>query len=355
MAKAASNVFSNSKITEFPLADGGEGSIEVIHKLLGGTMKTSQISDPLMRKISAKWLQKDDVTYIELAQTAGLTLIKKEEQNPLKTTTYGVGELLKKSATAGNRNIFLGVGGSATTDAGIGALIALGVKFYKKNGTLIYPGTGEDLSEITKIDTTSILPEILKCKITILSDVENPLYGKDGAAFVYAPQKGADKKMVQLLDLGLRNCAEKMEQLSQRKVSSIPGAGAAGGIVAGLASFLDVAVVSGIDTIMQMGGFENILKTSDLILTGEGKIDNQTFFGKSLSKVFKLTEKHNKLTLAFAGKVEDAVYKKNLKKIVFTSITPSSITIEKAMLTAKTNLYNSVNQRLKLYKDSFPS
>ncbi|HNS33146.1 MAG TPA: glycerate kinase [bacterium] len=349
MKKAAMTVFPEAKITEFPLADGGEGTLNVIRKITGATIKYSVVKDPLMRKRRAAWLKKRDTAFIEMAQAAGLILLKDREKNPMETTTYGVGELLGKAALSGARQIFLGVGGSATTDAGIGALTALGVKFHGENGSLIYPGAGKDLSAIFSIDSSSLLPEILKCRINVLSDVQNPLVGKKGAAFVYGPQKGAEARTVEILDQGLRNCARKMETVSGRHLSSMPGAGAAGGIIAGLASFLNVKVLSGIDTIMEMGMFEKRLKEADIVLTGEGRIDKQTFCGKSLGKVFALAEKHGVLTIAFAGSIDEAMCKKEFKKAVLTSILPGPMSLQEAMKNAQENLYTSTCRILSSY------
>ena len=352
MKKSVLKIFPHAGITEFPLADGGEGTINVITKITGEKLKYSDVKDPLMRKRRAAWIKIGETAFIEMAQAAGLILLKEREKNPLRTTTYGVGELLEKAVLSGCTRIFLGVGGSATSDAGIGALTALGLKFYRKDGNLIHPGAGKDLVEISRIDASCLMPEILRCGITILSDVENPLYGRNGAAFVYGPQKGADEETVRLLDRGLRNFALKMEAFSGRHVASLPGAGAAGGIAAGLASFLKVKVVSGIETIMEMGKFEKHLKAADIVLTGEGRIDSQTCSGKSLGKVFALAEKHGVPVIAFAGSIDRTMYKKNLKNVVLAGILPGPMSLEKAMKTAKENLYNSTCRVLNSYRAS---
>ena len=352
MEKAVLSIFPRSEIIKFPLADGGEGTIDAVKKISGGTFRHEEIHGPLFKKRKAAWLKKGSTAFIEMARASGLTLLENEEKNPLKTTTFGTGELLARAASAGCRRIFVGAGGSATNDAGIGALTALGIKFRGKNGKIVYPGTGFDLAEIKSIDNSGILPEILRCKITMLSDVENRLFGKKGAAFIYAPQKGANEKAVELLDRGLRNFAETVKKLYGREISSLRGGGAAGGIVAGLASFLDTEILSGADTLMEMGKFESRLESADILLTGEGRIDEQTGYGKSLKKVFKLAEKHGVKTIALAGGIENPVYKKEFKNVVFASILPGPSSVEEAMKHAKRNLYNTTVQMLRLHKIS---
>lgn len=352
MKKAVLASFPDAEIVEFPIADGGEGTINTLKKISGGTLKYTFVHGPLFKRRKAAWLKKGKTAFIEMAQASGLTLLKDGEKDPFKTTTFGTGELLAKAAFSGCREIIMGVGGSATNDAGIGALTALGIKFHTRDGKLIYPGAGEDLEKISGIDKSGMLHEILRCKITVLSDVKNNLFGKEGAAHVYAAQKGADNKKIELLDSGLRNFALNIKQFSGANISSIRGGGAAGGIVAGFAAFFDIKVVSGIEAILEMGMFEKNIQTADLILTGEGKIDKQTYYGKSLGKIFCLAQKHGILTIAAAGNIDPAIYRKAPDKIVLAGILPGTAAVEEAMKKAKTNLYNTTFQMLKIYKSS---
>lgn len=348
MKKACLKIFPDAKIILFPLADGGEGTVEVLKRILGGTLKTEEVFDHLKRKIKAQWLKNKNCGFIEMASSAGLILLKEKEKNPLKTTTFGVGQLIKKAVASKCKKIYIGIGGSSTNDGGIGALTALGVKFFKKNGRLIYPGAGKDLNDIEKIDFSGIPSEILSAEFVILSDVKNPLYGKNGAAYIYAPQKGAEAEMVSFLDKGLRNYAAVIKKCTGKNISEIPGAGAAGGIGAGLLTFLNAKIVSGIETILRMGNFEKKLQNADLLLTGEGKIDSQIKYGKTLGVLFKLCEKYQIPTIAFAGIIEENVYTL-IKNPLITpvSIVPGIVDSDYAMKNASNFLRIKVEQMLK--------
>ena len=350
MKKACLDVFPGCEIVFFPVADGGEGTIDVLKMIDGGRSVAERIHDPLFRKITGRWLRKGNIAYIEMAQAAGLTLLKNRERNPLKTTTYGVGELIQKAVSSGIREIFIGVGGSATNDGGLGALTDLGVKFIGKDGKRIHPGCGGDLASIEDIDDSGLLPELRKCRITILSDVKNPLYGREGAAYVYAPQKGATEKQVKLLDEGLKNYGRIIRKITGRDIADLAGAGAAGGIAGGFAAFLSAKIVSGIETILEMGRFEEKLKSADIVLTGEGRLDVQTSYGKSPAVLAQLCRKHGVPLVILAGNVEDSVYENRIfKDAVIASIVPGVVSLEKAMKNAGKYLYNSAVQILKAY------
>ena len=344
-------IFPYAKTTLFPLADGGEGTLEVIERLIGGEKKGVFVSDPLGRKIKAEYLKKGKDGFVEMAKAAGLILLKEKEKNPLKTTTFGVGQIIKKAIENGCKRIYLGVGGSSTNDGGIGALSALGIRFFRKDGSLIYPGTGKDLIEIEKVDISGLSENVIKCKFIILSDVRNPLYGKKGASYVYAKQKGADEKAVEFLDRGLKNYAYVIEKFTGKKVSKIKGAGAAGGISAGFLAFLNAEIKSGVETILKMGSFEEKIKKVDLLITGEGKIDRQTFYGKPLYILFNLTEKYRIPTIALCGTVDEEVYKiLNSNLISIMSILPGLVDYKDAMKKAKYYLRIKTEQILKILK-----
>ncbi|MGB9677959.1 MAG: glycerate kinase, partial [Candidatus Ratteibacteria bacterium] len=197
--KEIKKILPSSKIIKFPLADGGDGTIEVLKSLIGGKYIETIATDPIGRKIKTRYIKKNNTAYIEMAKVSGLAILKKNEKNPMKTTTFGLGEIIIDAIKRKCKKIYIGVGGSATNDGGIGALTCLGFRFFDKNGNLIYPGKGEDLLKISKIEYPENHKELKKIEFTTLSDVKNPLYGKNGAAYIYAPQKGADENMVKIL------------------------------------------------------------------------------------------------------------------------------------------------------------
>lgn len=268
----------------FPLADGGEGTAEILTYHTEGSWQMVQVHDPLFRLIQAGYgISADGQTaFIEMAQAAGLQLLKPEERNPLKTSTYGVGELILNAIQKGVQKIVLGIGGSATNDAGIGMAGALGFQFMDQLPLRIDQLIGENLYNIRKIINTSAYRHI---STSVLCDVDNPLFGLTGAAHVYARQKGADDAAIQTLDTGLQHFAKILESHIGQDFSNIPGAGAAGGMGAGAMAFLNATLQPGIQTVMELTYFDNQLKDIDLIITGEGMIDNQTLHGKLIKGI----------------------------------------------------------------------
>ncbi|MCM8768423.1 MAG: glycerate kinase [Candidatus Omnitrophica bacterium] len=350
MARAAYLIFPQAEITLCPLADGGEGTLRVIEKLLSAKRQRVTVFDPLCRERNTWWLKQGETAYLELAQAAGLTLVSPQERNPLKTTTFGVGQMLRKAAESGCQEIYLGVGGSATNDGGIGALTALGVRFIDRFGRLIWPGKGEDLERIGKIDLAGLPKEWQRIRVTVLTDVRNGLTGPEGAAAVYAPQKGASPDDVKRLEHGLKHYAKLVKRSSGVSMEKIPGAGAAGGIAGGLYAFLGAKIVSGVETILKLSQFEDKLKGTDLVLTGEGKLDYQVGYGKALSAVFLLAEKYQVPVIVFAGSISPEAYRMFQKKPVsLFSIMPSPVSLKTAMQEGETFLYHQVQQVLRVY------
>lgn len=272
---------SNVEIIKLPLADGGDGTIEVLNYYLEGEMITLEVLDPLHRKIKASYLYSKDkkTAYIEMAEASGIRLLKKNEANPICTSTYGTGELIKDALNKGVEYIILGIGGSATNDAGMGMARALGVQFYNKNNEKL-SGRGDDLIHLNFIDNSSAHPRLKEVKFDVACDVDNPLYGLNGAAFVYSPQKGATPEMVSQLDFGLRHFNDVVKRQFEINLQEISGAGAAGGLGAGCILFLNAHLTSGIDLMKNAADFDKHLKGADWIITGEGKLDDQTFSGK---------------------------------------------------------------------------
>jgi glycerate 2-kinase len=351
MEKAVRKVFPEAKTSVFPLADGGEGTVDVLKNIVGGEVKKVKTIDPLGREITAKWLKKDTTAFLEMAECAGLTLLKDSEKDPAETTTYGLGKIIRTAVKQGCRKIYIGIGGSATNDGGIGVLSSLGVKFFRKDGSLITHGKGNDLQEIKSVNCKKIPQELLNCKFIFLSDVQNPLYGRDGAAFVYGPQKGADEKTMILLDKGLRNYAKVIEKTRGKDISKIQGSGAAGGIAAGFCAFLDARIISGIETILKMGSFTEKLKNADILITGEGKIDSQIKFGKTLGVLFKLAGQYKIPVFAFAGRIERNSLRYLAKSgISLYSIVSEGISQKNAMENAELYLTSAVKQVMESYK-----
>ncbi|NLJ37954.1 MAG: glycerate kinase [Candidatus Atribacteria bacterium] len=297
------------EIVEKPVADGGEGTIEALYYGLGGKLVKTEITGPLWEKVNAQYLiLKDQKTaVIEMAQAAGLILVPIEKRNPRYTTTFGVGELMIDAVKNGCTKLILAIGGSATNDGGTGALTALGVKFYDKDQKLL-SGMGENLHKIQIIDTDGIEKVMNEVEILIASDVKNPLFGPEGAARVYAPQKGANDEDVLFLDKGLIHFSKMIQEKTGKEVESIPGSGAAGGIGAGFYGFLNAQITSGIQLIMELLKFDEEIAASQLIISGEGRIDRQTLYGKVISGIYELCQRHNKPLILLAGKIEEEAY-----------------------------------------------
>ncbi len=296
----------------FPLADGGEGTAEILIYHSKGKRISTKVSDPLFRITSASYgLSGDGKTaFIEMAQASGLQLLHKAERNPMKTTTYGTGELIKDARSKGVTNILLGIGGSASNDCGMGMAIALGYQFLDKNGKQL-KGIGENLERVKQILPPS--PTVDLPKIKVICDVENPLFGEKGAAQVYAPQKGADKRMASRLDRGLQHFSTVLEKHFGKDFAFVEGAGAAGGMGAGCMAFLNTKLRPGIDLVIEQTNFEAQVKWADLIITGEGKIDNQTLNGKLISGITRLGNKHRVPVIALCGTLSTTPF--NISKL----------------------------------------
>lgn len=289
----------------FPLADGGEGTAGILTWHSGGQLVQAGFSDPLMRKIEAQYGVSADgrTAFIEMAQTAGLQILGAQERNCMHTTTFGTGEMIRHAIENGAKKIILALGGSATNDAGMGMATALGCRFLDKNGGEIKP-VGSNLSKVMRIEKTEVMAGLDNVEFQVLCDVDNPLFGENGAASIYAPQKGANPEEVKLLDEGLRHFASVLKTEFQADVADLKGAGAAGGMGAGAIAFLNAKLVRGIDFVLDATGFENVLKNADLVITGEGKLDRQSLDGKLVRGVAKLAKKHKIPVIAFCGKLE---------------------------------------------------
>lgn len=293
--------FPGCEMRGVPIGDGGEGTTEALMKVLGGQEECAAVSDPLGRRINAHYtVVSGGEAIIEMAQTSGLPLLKPEEREPLKTSTYGTGELLCHALDRGCREIILMIGGSATNDGGLGAAAALGIRFLDGEGRDVsYDGAG--LEQVVSIDTSGMHPKLKQAHITIMCDVTNPLLGPNGSAYVYGPQKGADAAAQDRLEAGMASYVQVVETASGRKVRDIPGVGAAGGLAVPLIAFADVKLQSGIETVLELLNFDKLLEGVDLVVTGEGRLDFQSAQGKALWGIGRACQKKKIPVCAVAG------------------------------------------------------
>jgi glycerate kinase len=295
------SIDSNIETISFPMADGGDGFASVLQAYLHTETIYCKTADPLGRPVNAtyQWNEKTKTAIIEMAVASGLVLLKDNERNPFLTSTYGTGLLIKDAIAKSADKIILGIGGSATNDGGIGILEALGFILKDKDGKPL-KGNGENLNKIT-----SILPPSLKdVKFEIACDVQNVLYGPNGASFIYSPQKGADKEQVKILDNGLKNLAEVLLKETGKNIADIPGTGAAGGIAASLLCYFNTELKQGVDLVIEASDIHHFLDNTNLVITGEGKIDNQSLDGKVIGKIAALANERHIPVIAFCGRLE---------------------------------------------------
>ncbi|NQT59071.1 MAG: glycerate kinase [Bacteroidetes bacterium] len=290
------------EVIKVPMADGGEGTVEAAASAAGGRIIKAVVTGPLNEIVEAEYAILHDGTtaVIEMASASGLPLVPVHLKNPGKTSTIGTGELIRHALDLGCKKIILGIGGSATNDGGMGAASALGVKFLDDNGEETGV-TGDDMLRVTNIDISSLDPRILNTDILAACDVSNPFYGPSGAAYIYGPQKGATEEQVISLDNGLRNLAAVIEKALGITIADIPGTGAAGGLGGGLIAFFHARLQSGIELILEAVEFEKILKNAQLVITGEGKTDYQTAFGKVPAGVAAAAKKQGIPVVCFSG------------------------------------------------------
>lgn len=297
--KEGINRVTDADIIINPIADGGEGTIDALVSGMNGIVKSLVVTGPLGEKVKASWgiINEGEakIAVIEMAKAAGITLIKPEELNPLYTTTFGVGEIIKAAVNEGCRRFIVGIGGSATNDGGVGMLTALGFEFLDKEGAPIKPGA-IGLKDLAAISTKNVLPELKECVFRVACDVKNPLCGDNGCSAVYGPQKGATEAMVRDMDAWLNNYGK----LSCGDMN-YEGTGAAGGLGFAFLTFLNAKLEPGIDIIIEETGLNDKIKNADIVITGEGRMDSQTIMGKVPVGVAKLAKKHSKKVIAFCG------------------------------------------------------
>ena len=343
--EAIHTIMPECETTCIPIADGGEGTLSVIMEITGATLHTVHAHNPCMEIIPAQYgISTDGETaFIEMAAISGLPLIQKEQQNPMETTTFGTGELILDALQKGCTRFIVGIGGSATNDAGTGMLQALGFKFLNHEGKPLKQG-GKILIDIESIDHSEVSPLLKNALFIVGCDVRNPFYGPEGSAFVYARQKGADDSMIIELDKGLQSFANVIKRETGKDISQIPGSGAAGGLGGGMLAFLNAELKSGADLLLESCHFEEKISNTDLIITGEGRIDRQSLMGKIPGKILQIAHKHHIPVIAISGIAKDwNLLKQAGFKGIYTT-KPDSMTIEEAMKPgiAKQNLKNTV-------------
>jgi glycerate 2-kinase len=333
MAEGVKAVSKDIETVLLPIADGGAGTVRALVSATGGKLVEESVHGPLGDKMTAAWgLSGDSTTgFIEVAAASGLSLLTPESYNPMKASTFGTGELILAALKAGCHKIIVGLGDSATVDGGCGIAAALGVKLLDGDGQPIPPG-GEGLVKLKHIDITGRNPLLTQCRVLCACDVTNPLCGSKGAAYVYGPQKGADPAMVKVLDDALWNYSNVIADDLGWDIADMPGAGAAGGLGAGMVAFLGATLQPGVSLICDAIGFDSYVKDVDLVLTGEGRMDFQTAFGKAAVGIAKRAKAFHKPVIAICGSLGqgyEEVYKLGIDKAV--SLMAPGMSVEESM------------------------
>lgn len=331
--ESINEVISGADVEVHPLADGGEGTVEALTLGMGGTIETIPVKGPLGEKVHASYgiIPQRQLAIIETAAAAGITLIATEERNPLHTTTYGVGEMIKDAISKGCRHFIIGIGGSATNDGGAGMLQALGYALLDKDNQEISLGA-QGLADLKSISTDKVIEELKECDFKIACDVTNPLCGAQGCSSIFGPQKGADEDMITKMDTWLSNYATLATSVSEKADATIEGTGAAGGLGFAFLAFTNATLEPGIDIILSEINIEKAISEADLVVTGEGRLDGQTVMGKAPIGVAKLAKKYGKKVVAFSGSVtEDAILCNQHGIDAFFPIVRRLISLDEAM------------------------
>ena len=342
----------SNEVVVVPIGDGGEGSLEAIVEANNGTYNNVIVKGPLLKDITCEYgvISTTNTAVIEMATASGLNLISKNQRNPMNTTTYGVGQIIKDAIEHGFTNFIIGIGGSCTNDGGIGMLQALGFEFLDEYNNQI-PFGAKGIEYLKTIKTDNVIPSLKKCNFKVACDVNNPLVGLNGASHIFAPQKGADNEMVIELDKLLNKYSDLVKDTLGIGDKNYPSTGAAGGLGFALMYFLNATLTSGIDLILKETNIESFIKNSDIIVSGEGKLDEQTMMGKAPIGVSKLCKKYNKPLIAISGIIDPNVTSLNENGInSYFSIINTICTLEEAMdkKTALDNITSTVEQIFRL-------
>ncbi|MGI6746699.1 MAG: glycerate kinase [Anaerovoracaceae bacterium] len=346
-------IFPDMETVSVPMADGGEGTIDVLITSAGGFKETVSVTGPLGNKVKAAigYINDGKTAVLEMAQASGLCLVPNGEKNPLAATSYGTGELLQIVLNKGIRDILIGIGGSATNDGGMGAMKALGVKFLDIEGRELF-GSGASLESVHRIDISGLNPAVFESHITVICDVTNPLLGKDGATYVYGPQKGVKPSQLEKLDKGMANYIEVVENTLGKNIADVAGAGAAGGMGAALLAFLNAKLKPGIDVVLDTVNFDKLLDGASFVVTGEGNIDEQSIrFGKVPAGIMKRCAPKNVPVVVIAGgmgKGAELFWKDNLGSIMTTI--NGVMTLDEAILNSKELLKLAADRMFLLIK-----
>ncbi len=340
MERGIKKVNSNIQCIHVPMADGGEGTMQSLVDATGGEVYSLEVVGPLGNKVKAEYgiLGNGEIGVLEMASASGIHLVSLEERNPLITTTYGTGELIKACLDRGVKKLLIGIGGSATNDGGVGVIQALGGRLLDKEGNELGFGGGE-LEKLDRIDLTNFDRRLKDVVIEVACDVSNPLCGENGASYIFGPQKGASVEMIKILDNNLKHYAKVIKEQFGKDVLEIAGAGAAGGLGAGLMVFLNGNLKKGIEIVIEYSGLEKKVKNCDMVWTGEGSIDFQTQYGKTPLGVATVAKKYNKPVVALAGRVGDDIdilYEKGIDSIF--GIMRGVTTIDEALKNGKENI-----------------
>ena len=346
LKQATSEIFPNAQTVSMSVADGGEGTMDSLVNSLGGTWKTVDVLGPLQENIKARYgILPEGKAIIEMAEASGLPLVPSDKRNPQKTTSYGTGMLIRDALESGITDITIAIGGSATNDGGMGAMQALGIKFLDENNNEL-TGCGENLSKVKNIDLDNLHHAVAKTNFTVMCDVTNPLLGNQGATYTFGHQKGADDTMLAELEYGMSIYANKIKSTIGKDISGKEGSGAAGGLGFALMAFLGAKLQSGIDVVLDLLDFDKKLKDVDLVITGEGRMDNQSAFGKVPSGIGKRCKKMGVPTVAIVGGLlsgYESIYSCGIESVITTI--NGAMTIDEALANSE-DLYLDAARRL---------
>lgn len=331
-AEGIYDIYPDCEIDKVVIADGGEGTVEALVETLHGKYIEVEVCDPLHRPITAQYgiIDNGNTAVIEMAAASGLPLLRSEERNPMLTSTFGTGEIIADAIKRGCRKFLVGIGGSATNDGGTGMCRALGFRFLDSKGQAL-EGGGEILEHIASIDDSQLNEAVRECHFTIACDVTNSLYGEQGAAYIFAPQKGANQSMVEQLDRGLRNFARVVKEFNGVEIGCLEGAGAAGGLGGGFYALLNAKLERGIDMVLEAIHFDHIIEGSDLVITGEGCLDRQTIMGKAPSGILAVATTQKIPTIAIGGGVKWCEELHTSGFAAIKVVTPEGMALEEAM------------------------
>ncbi|MFA5109972.1 MAG: glycerate kinase [Desulfobaccales bacterium] len=352
MRQGLLRVFPQARVTDIPIADGGEGTVPVLLHAVGGEVRETVVMGPLGRPVAARWglLAGGETAVIEMAAASGLPLVPELQRDPLAATTWGAGELVRAALAAGVRKIILGLGGSATNDGGSGLIRALGAKFLDGRGREL-PLGGAALADLASIDLTGLDPRLQEVEILVASDVDNPLCGPQGATAVFGPQKGATPEMVVELDRALARYAQVARDATGKDVAALPGAGAAGGSGAGLLFFTPAVLRAGVAIVLETAGFEGHLAAADLVITGEGRTDSQTVRGKAPVGVARLARRYGVPVVCISGGLGEGaalLYEEGVEGLV--SCAPGPLSLEEALNQAPRLLTDATERACRLIR-----